>query len=171
MTTIQIVSSNINVPVDSFRLDYVFQITLNSSVSFNVFVLSNNNVVYTRQMTLSGDDYKNWGNDDTYLINYVANQLGFTVKPVVKVSVTASSDVVGVTGSSSDVVGVTGSSSLVVGVTGFSSLVVGVTGASSLVVGVTGASSDVVGVTGSSSDVVGVTGSSSDVVGVTGSTQ
>ena len=83
MTTIQIVSSNINVPVDSFRLDYVFQITLNSSVSFNVFVLSNNNVVYTRQMTLSGDDYKNWGNDDTYLINYVANQLGFTVKPVV----------------------------------------------------------------------------------------
>ena len=170
MTTIQIVSSNINVPVDSFRLDYVFQITLNSSVSFNVFVLSNNNVVYTRQMTLSGDDYKNWGNDDTYLINYVANQLGFTVKPVVSVTA-ASSEVVGVTGSSSVVVGVTGASSLVVGVTGSSSVVVGVTGSSSDVVGVTGSSSVVVGVTGSSSLVVGVTGSSSDVVGVTGSTQ
>jgi hypothetical protein len=144
MTTVQIVSSNLNVPVDSFRLDYVFAITLNSSVSFNVFVLSNNNVVYTRRITLSGDDYKNWGNDDTYLVNYVANQLGFTVLPN---SNSASSNV-GVTGASS-VVGVTGSSSDV---------------------GVTGASSDVVGVTGASSD-VGVTGASSDVVGPTGSSQ
>ena len=133
MTTVQIVSSNLNVPVDSFRLDYVFAITLNSSVSFNVFVLSNNNVVYTRRITLSGDDYKNWGNDDTYLVNYVANQLGFTVLPnsnsaSSNVGVTGASSVLGVTGSSSDVVGVTGSSSDVVGVTGASSDVVGATG-------------------------------------------
>ena len=158
MTTVQIVASNLSVPVDSFRLDYVFQITLNSSVSFNVFVLSNNNVVYTRQMTLSGDDYKNWGNDDTYLINYVAKQLGFTVSTrpisIQPVGLPVTGNASGVTGNAS---GVTGNAS---GVTGNSS---GVTGNAS---GVTGDSS---GVTGDSSGVtgnaLGVTGDSSGVTG------
>ena len=78
MTTVQIVPNNINVPVDSFRLDYVFQITLNSCVTFNVFVIGNNQIVYTRQMTLTGDDYKNWGNDDNYLITVALEKCGLT---------------------------------------------------------------------------------------------
>jgi hypothetical protein len=30
-------------------------------------------------LKISGDDYTNWSNDDQYIINYVANQLGFTI--------------------------------------------------------------------------------------------
>jgi len=48
---------------------------------------SHNNYHYTimffnsQSLTLKGDDYKAWSNDDSYLYTYVANKLGYTVAP------------------------------------------------------------------------------------------
>ena len=36
-------------------------------------------LVDTVYMTLSGDDYNNWANDDDYVIQYVATKLGFVI--------------------------------------------------------------------------------------------
>lgn len=35
----------------------------------------------SKQLTMDGEDYKNWGNDDDYVINFVCKKLGFTRKP------------------------------------------------------------------------------------------
>lgn len=36
-------------------------------------------LVKTVYMTLSGESYNNWANDDSYIIQYVATQLGFVI--------------------------------------------------------------------------------------------
>jgi hypothetical protein len=41
---------------------------------------SDGSVVDTKFMTLEGDDYLGWNNDDQYIINYVANKLNLTVQ-------------------------------------------------------------------------------------------
>jgi len=40
---------------------------------------SNNKLIETKTIVLSGADYDNWGANDDYIINYVARQLGFTI--------------------------------------------------------------------------------------------
>ena len=42
----------------------------------------NNNRIDCTFVTLEGEDYANWGNSDDYIINYVANKLGFTIQNV-----------------------------------------------------------------------------------------
>lgn len=37
--------------------------------------------VDSKQLTMEGEDYKNWGSDDDYVIDFVCKQLGFTRKP------------------------------------------------------------------------------------------
>lgn len=34
-------------------------------------------------LKLEGDDYTNWGNDDAYLVNYVATKYGMQLKAIV----------------------------------------------------------------------------------------
>lgn len=81
---VSIVSSNYNVPIDGFKIDYMFQMTLNESVTFTVFLTNKGQHMYSRQITIGGDDYKKWGNDDDYVKNFVAKQLGFVLStPVV----------------------------------------------------------------------------------------
>jgi hypothetical protein len=81
MSIVPIISNNYNVPIDGFRLDYVFQMQLGVSATFTVFLTHNGQQMYSKQITMSGDDYKNWGNDDEYVQQYVAKQLGFTIVP------------------------------------------------------------------------------------------
>lgn len=73
--------TSFNTPIDGFFLDYIFQFQLYKSVSFTVFLTFQGKQVSSKQITISGEDYKNWGNDDSYLINFVAKQLGFTLSP------------------------------------------------------------------------------------------
>ena len=51
------------------------------SATFTVFLTHNGQQMYSKQITMSGDDYKNWGNDDNYVQQFVAKQLGFTIAP------------------------------------------------------------------------------------------
>ena len=45
------------------------------------FFDSNNNIVKTNSLCITGEDYKNWGSDDDYIVNYVANHYGFVIIP------------------------------------------------------------------------------------------
>jgi hypothetical protein len=81
MSIVPIISNNYNVPIDGFRLDYVFQMQLGVSATFTVFLTHKGQQMYSKQITMSGDDYKKWGNDDEYVQQYVAKQLGFTIVP------------------------------------------------------------------------------------------
>lgn len=77
------------VPVDKtttqtivrFALD-ITELLLNQSATFRVLCYSaNDKLVETKFVTLEGDDYTNWGNDDEYVIEFVANELGFVIVP------------------------------------------------------------------------------------------
>jgi hypothetical protein len=81
MSIIPIISNNYNVPINGFRLDYIFQMKLGISATFDVFLTHNGQQMYSKQIIMSGDDYKNWGNDDEYVQQFVAKQLGFTIDP------------------------------------------------------------------------------------------
>ena len=75
----------------------VQQVVTNTITSFLVLVLSiemfksvrlsvklydvNNNLININFLTLSGTDYTNWGTDDNYLIEYVANYYGYNIIP------------------------------------------------------------------------------------------
>ena len=66
----------------SFTLDRI-EVELFNSARIRVNLMDqNNNRIDCTFVTLDGDDYKNWGNSDDYIINYVANKLGFTVQNV-----------------------------------------------------------------------------------------
>jgi len=57
----------------------VNSLVLNSTITFNVVLLDTNNVPVTvKQVTLSGEAYTNWGNNDNYVILYICNELGLT---------------------------------------------------------------------------------------------
>ena len=79
-------------PIENFDI-----VTTNTATSFkveitrlNLFVSAdirislfseNNNIIRCDYLTLSGDNYNNWANNDDYIITYVANYYGFTLKP------------------------------------------------------------------------------------------
>ena len=55
------------------------RIKLYENVQLNVLLKnSSGNLVDVKHLTLTGDDYKNWGNDDNYIISKVLEKLGFT---------------------------------------------------------------------------------------------
>ena len=56
----------------------VINLDLFKCVSINATLMSNDNYVDSKQFQLEGTDYTNWGNDDSYIINYVLNQLGLS---------------------------------------------------------------------------------------------
>jgi hypothetical protein len=58
----------------------VINVILNTSAKLTVRLYDQNNMVVNVQvMDLSGQDYKNWGSNDDYIINYVAQKLGFVL--------------------------------------------------------------------------------------------
>jgi hypothetical protein len=55
---------------------------LNSFISFNVILNDQNGTpLSVKQVTISGEDYANWGNNDAYVIDYICNSLGLIPLP------------------------------------------------------------------------------------------
>jgi hypothetical protein len=76
----------------SFKVE-ITRLNLFISVELRVILLdANNNLIRVSYLTLSGDDYNNWANNDEYIITYVAKYFGFTLKP--NTSTVVSADVV-----------------------------------------------------------------------------
>ena len=78
------------VPVDkvttitiySFTIDSI-EVDLFNSARIRVYLMNQNNIsIDCTFVSLTGEDYENWGNNDEYIINYVANTLGFTLQSV-----------------------------------------------------------------------------------------
>ena len=66
--------------VIAFRIMNV-KIVLNQRAVVSVQLLdADNKIVKIEQVVLTGDDYKNWGNDDTYVNIFVCNKLGLNVQ-------------------------------------------------------------------------------------------
>ena len=65
------------------RIDIrVIRLELYSHAYLHVTVLSSDGrTIHSQPLTLQGDDYKAWSNDDSYLYKYVANKLGYTLAP------------------------------------------------------------------------------------------
>lgn len=61
----------------------VQNLILFTSADVIVHLCNNDLVVESKLLVLTGDGYANWskGSDDQYVINYVANSLGFTLSP------------------------------------------------------------------------------------------
>jgi len=57
----------------------VQSLVLNTHITFNVVLIDQKNTpLSVSVVTISGDDYANWGNDDNYIITYICNALGLT---------------------------------------------------------------------------------------------
>ena len=63
--------------IDNIKIR-VSNIDLFKSVSLNVTLMSGKTFVDSKNFTLSGADYLDWGNDDTYINNYVLNALNMS---------------------------------------------------------------------------------------------
>ena len=54
----------------------VVELVLYTSVSLQAYLYDENNKIQQVKMYyLTGDDYNNWSNDDTYIVDYVKNHL------------------------------------------------------------------------------------------------
>lgn len=64
-----------------FSLD-ISQMILSVSATFRVSLYDLNDRCFgNNYVTLEGQDYLDWGNDDQYVIDFVARQLGFVLLP------------------------------------------------------------------------------------------
>lgn len=77
------------VPVDKtttqtiirFVLD-ITELILNTSATFRVISYGiDGKSIETQFVVLEGTAYSNWGNNDEYVVQYVANQLGYVIVP------------------------------------------------------------------------------------------
>jgi hypothetical protein len=63
----------------SFNIDNIDLVLFNSA-KIRVSLLSvEGYTLDVKYVTMAGEDYTNWGNDDQYVINFVATTLGFTI--------------------------------------------------------------------------------------------
>jgi hypothetical protein len=58
----------------------ILKIELFKSMTLSVNLLSNNKLIDSKLMTITGDEYTNWGNDDNYIINLIMTKLNLTRK-------------------------------------------------------------------------------------------
>lgn len=66
--------------ISSFSIR-VQQLDLFKSVSLVVMLFdTDGNIVETKFLTLEGEDYLGWNNDDQYIVNYVANKLNLNLE-------------------------------------------------------------------------------------------
>ena len=64
----------------SFSVD-IIKVKMFESVMIAVtFFDESKSVIDRTTLNLTGDDYKNWGTDDNYLVNYVATKYGMKIK-------------------------------------------------------------------------------------------
>ena len=69
--------------ITSFTVN-VMRLELFQSVTVNAMLYgADGNFIEVKTLTLSGQDYLDWNNNDQYLIDKVAEKLGFTLAPTV----------------------------------------------------------------------------------------
>ena len=62
----------------------VMMFDLFKGATFQVSLMDENgNGVDSKMVEIKGDDYKNWGGDDTFIYKYIAKKLGFTMPDVI----------------------------------------------------------------------------------------
>jgi hypothetical protein len=59
----------------------VNQLELFKSIQIYVILYNDKEYVDNKQIVLSGEEYANWGNDDTYIINTVLAKLNLSLPP------------------------------------------------------------------------------------------
>jgi len=65
--------------INSFSV-VVANLVLFKNVTLNVKLFDENNKLISIQtIEVGGDDYTNWGGDDTYITNYAAQKLGLQI--------------------------------------------------------------------------------------------
>lgn len=59
---------------------FINDLVLNTSASFKVWLYDVQGKLFeVKFISMVGEDYTNWGNDDRYVLQFVASQLGFTL--------------------------------------------------------------------------------------------
>ena len=59
---------------------FINDLILNTSASFKVWLYDiQNKLIEVKVVSMIGEDYTNWGNDDKYVLQFIATQLGFTL--------------------------------------------------------------------------------------------
>lgn len=62
-----------------FSID-IAKMELGISATFRIAFYDVNDICFSNKyVTLEGEDYMGWGNDDKYVINYIAKTLGLTL--------------------------------------------------------------------------------------------
>jgi hypothetical protein len=93
MATIEPFENTVIKTVVRFSLE-INKMVFNKSAKFRVFLYDiNNMLISTSYITIEGEDYLNWSNDDNYVIQFVANKLGFVIVSVGNSQITESIDV------------------------------------------------------------------------------
>jgi hypothetical protein len=65
--------------ITSFSVN-VNNLVLNTSATLAVQLYDQSGMLIDMKMLeIRGDDYTNWGNNDEYIVNYVAQKLGFVI--------------------------------------------------------------------------------------------
>ncbi len=82
---VSVVPTQFATPQYVHRFSYsVSSFDLFSQITFVVFLYdANNKLLSTSNVTLSGECYKLWGDDDNYILNYISSKLGLTLMPPV----------------------------------------------------------------------------------------
>lgn len=83
MNSINIVPRSANICITSFKI-VSLSVVIYSHATISVDLYSDDGFLRNQILTMSGDDYDNWVNDDI-LIDYVLNKLNFTKAPPVEV--------------------------------------------------------------------------------------
>ena len=74
-------TTNIIVRFDAIINDLI----LNTSASFKVWLYDiNDKLIDVKVVHMIGEDYTNWGQDDQYVLQFIATQMGFTLVPPLK---------------------------------------------------------------------------------------
>jgi hypothetical protein len=69
-------TTNIIVRFEAFINDLI----LNTSASFKVWLYDiHDKLIDVKIVSMVGEDYTKWGNDDEYVLQFIATQLGFTL--------------------------------------------------------------------------------------------
>lgn len=77
MSTIEPFEKTVIKTIVRFSLN-ITELILNTSATFRVLCYDiDDKLIDTKFVSIEGTDYVSWGNNDSYVIDFVANQLGF----------------------------------------------------------------------------------------------
>ena len=65
--------------ITSFTVN-VYQVVLFVKARLSIAFYNNGTFISVKDIDIEGEDYLKWPQDDNYIINYVCNKLGFTLK-------------------------------------------------------------------------------------------